>query len=48
MIRRVRGSCRLPRSIDTPRTVESFVKNSSGYQHKYAESSPGLRRFELL
>ena len=43
VIRRVRGSCRLPRSMAAPRTVKSFVKNSSGYQHRFAGSSPGLK-----
>jgi len=43
MIHRVRGSCRLPRSMATPRTVKSFDKNSSGCPHGFAGSSPGLK-----
>ena len=43
VIRCVRGSCRLPRSMATPRTVKSFDKNSSGCPHGFAGSSPGLK-----
>src|SRR5437016_5265427 len=44
VVHRVRGSCRLPRSMDTPRTVKSFAKNSSGYPHRFADSSPGFSK----
>jgi hypothetical protein len=47
VIRGVRGSCRLPRFVGTPRTVKSFVKNSSGHQLRFAELSPGLSKRRL-